>query len=204
MTGKVVAAEVTVELLAQLERMLGLALPRLEAVLASVRVLEVKRREFALIEGEPAPYVFAVRTGLLKQCYSTPGGDEAIKSFTSRGQIFACPNALRPNGRATFSSVAIEDSIVERIDFAIVEALAEEHVEWQKALRVAFQWLAEIKVQRERDLLLLDAEGLYEKYSEESPELVARVPQKDLAAYLGVTPVGLNRIVSRARQRQVK
>src|SRR5690349_4132903 len=99
------AAEVSVELLAQLERVLELTLPQRDAVLASVRVLEVKRREPALIEGEPAPYVFAVRTGLLKQCYSTPAGDEAIKSFTSRGQLFACPNALRPKGRATFSSI---------------------------------------------------------------------------------------------------
>jgi len=33
------------------------------------------------------------------------------------------------------------------------------------------------------------------------PDLVSRVPQKDLAAFLGVTPVGLNRIIKRRERK---
>jgi len=54
-----------------------------------------------------------------------------------------------------------------------------------------------LKVQRERDLLTLSAEELYRKFVANSPALASRVPQKDLAAFLGVTPVGINRIVRR-------
>jgi hypothetical protein len=56
-----------------------------------------------------------------------------------------------------------------------------------------------VKVRRERDLLMLSAEALYRKFVNETPSLAERVPQKDLAAFLGVTPVGLNRIIRRCR-----
>ena len=52
---------------------------------------------------------------------------------------------------------------------------------------------------------MLSAAELYRQLAE-APDLVARVPQKDLAAFLGVTPVGLNRIVRReapSRRRNV-
>jgi hypothetical protein len=50
-------------------------------------------------------------------------------------------------------------------------------------------------VERERDLLTLTPRDLYAKLAASAPPWLPRVPQKDLAAYLGVTPVGLNRIV---------
>ena len=69
---------------------------------------------------------------------------------------------------------------------------------------MAFQRLAELKVQREKDLLMLTAEELYLKFAAGHPATLAAIPQKDLASFLGVTAVGLNRIIRRqpaARQR---
>jgi hypothetical protein len=54
-------------------------------------------------------------------------------------------------------------------------------------------------VRRERDLLMLTAEQLYRQFVAASPDLLTRIAQKDLAAFLGVTAVGLNRIVKRVR-----
>jgi len=105
--------------------------------------------------------------------------------------------ALCPGGRTTFASTAIEASVVESIEFPLIERLGGRHLAWQKAIRFGFQQLAELKVQRERDLLTLSAEELYRKFVADSPALAGRVPQKDLAAFLGVTPVGINRIVRR-------
>jgi CRP-like cAMP-binding protein len=34
----------------------------------------------------------------------------------------------------------------------------------------------------------------------EQPDIEGRITQKDLAAYIGVTPVGLNRIVRRVKR----
>ena len=101
----------------------------------------------------------------------------------------------------TFASVAIEASVVESIEWQVLERLGDADLAWQKAIRFAFQYRAELKVRRERDLLMLTPEQLYRQFAADAPELAARVPQKDLAAFLGVTPVGLNRIIRRTASR---
>ena len=83
---------------------------------------------------------------------------------------------------------------------AKLEALGAEDVSWQRAIRIAFQRLAELKVRRERDLLMLSAEQMYRQFAQGSPDLLTRIAQKDLAAFLGVTAVGLNRIIRRVER----
>ena len=50
------------------------------------------------------------------------------------------------------------------------------------------------KEKREYEFLCLTAEQRYRALIEQSPELIKRVTQNDLAKYLGVTAVGLSRI----------
>lgn len=177
----------------------GLELPKLDRLVAEVEVIELRRRQYAFRQGERAPHVYIVRSGLLKQLYTREDGTEWIKSFTGAGELFACIHAITDSARpASFASVAIEPSVVERIEFRRLDEAAATSAAWQKALRLAFQRLAEIKVERERDLLTLTPRDLYAKLTASAPPWLPRVPQKDLAGYLGVTPVGLNRII-RAR-----
>jgi CRP-like cAMP-binding protein len=186
----------TVGLLAKLEASKGLRLSNLPRVTAALHVIELRPRQAAFRENEPCRSLFVVRSGLLKQLYTGEDGAESIKSFAREGEAFACPIALA-GGKTTFASVAIEPSIVEAIDWQVVERLGDEELDWQKAIRFAFQRLAEIKVRRERDLLMLTPEQLYRQFAAGAPDLASRIPQKDLAAFLGVTPVGLNRIIRR-------
>ena len=182
-------------LLQRLEALHGVTLPGVEKLAASLRAIELRPREAAFVQGVACPYVYIVRSGLLKQLYTEEDGSEWIKSFAGPGDMFACLKAIGEQSKTTFASVAIEHSVVERIDYRQIETMAETSLAWQKAVRIAFQRLAEIKVERERDLLTLSTRELYRKLAQAAPQWVDRVPQKDLAAFLGVTPVGLNRII---------
>jgi CRP-like cAMP-binding protein len=177
----------------------GVDLPDVDMAQRAVRVIELKPRDFAFRERESHCFVYRVREGLLKQFYTTADGDDWIKSFTAEGDVFACPFALLRSQPTTFSAQAIEPSLVEQIDFKVIERLASESSEWQRLLRHAIEELALIKLQRERELLTLSAEALYREFARKQPKLTERLPQKDLAAYLGVTAVGLSRIVRRTR-----
>ena len=185
-------------LLQRLEAAAGLSLPGAERLLGAVRVKAIAERQAAFLEDDACPRLFIVRSGLFKQLYTKDDGTEWIKSFAREGEVFACPLALAGHP-TTFASVAIEPSVVEVIEWRDVEALGAEDLSWQHAIRFAYQRLAEAKVRRERDLLMLTAEQLYRQFVASSPELLERIAQKDLAAFLGVTPVGLNRIVKRVR-----
>jgi CRP-like cAMP-binding protein len=186
------------QLLQRFEQQHDLRLPGVAELAAHVQVVALKPRQHAFREGDLCPFVHVVRSGLLKQVYTRPDGSEWIKSFTAAGDLFACPQALDGQRRTSFASVAIEPSVVERIDFRLLEAAADDSVAWQKAIRVAFQRLAEIKVRRELDLLSLSAPQLYAGFAASHPQLLARLSQKDLAAFIGVTPVGLNRMLRRS------
>lgn len=193
----------TVRLLRRLETAANLQLAGIDRVARAIRTMVLPARQAAFHEDEPCPRLFVVREGLFKQLYTAEAGHEWIKSFAPEGEAFACPVALG-GGRTTFASIAIEPSIVEVVDWRDIEALGAIDLGWQKAIRYAFQFLAELKVRRERDLLMMNAEQLYRRFAETSPDLLQRVPQKDLAAYLGVTAVGLNRIVKRVSGRRAR
>src|SRR5262249_8384137 len=120
---------------------------------AHLQRLELRAREAAFHQGVGGPYIYIVRSGLLKQLYVSVDGSEWIKSFTGPGDLFACPNAIGGKAPTSFASVAIEASVVERIEFRILEGVGES--------------------------------------SASAPQWIDRVPQRDLAGYLGVTAVGL-------------
>ncbi|WP_426336251.1 Crp/Fnr family transcriptional regulator [Pseudoduganella sp. R-31] len=186
-----------VRALRRLEQAAGLQLPEVEQLAASVQLLQLREREFAFHEGDACPRLFAVRTGLLKQFYTTSDGKEWIKSFTVEDELFACPIGFQPGGRTSFGAAALEASVLEVIDWRLLDDLGERHLAWQKAIRFGFQALTQLKMVRERDLLMYSPEQMYQHLLERRAGLVQRVPQKELAAYLGVTPVGLNRIARR-------
>lgn len=186
-----------VRALRRLEQAAGLQLPEVDKLAAAIQLVQLPERAFAFHEGETCPRLFGVRSGLLKQFYTTPDGKEWIKSFTAEDELFACPIGFQPGARTSFGAAALEPSVVEALDWRLVDALGERHLAWQKAIRCAFQQLTQLKMVRERDLLMYTPEQMYQHLLDNSAELVQRVPQKDLAAYLGVTPVGLNRIARR-------
>ncbi len=188
-----------IDLLRHLERRAGLVLPDQDRLAAATKSQALRARAFAFREGEPCARLFVVRSGLLKQFHTGHDGAEWVKSFTGPGDLFACPHALS-GGPARFSSQAIEPSRVQSVDWGVIESLGEAHPAWQKAIRLGFQWLAQRKVERERDLLMLKPRDLYAGLLAASPDWFERIPQKDLAAYLGVTAVGLNRIIRRSRR----
>lgn len=178
-------------------------LPEWPRVAQALEVRRIDAGGTAFLQGAEHPHVYAVASGLLKLCYLGEDGSEWIKSFAHEGRFFASIAALAPGGRTTFMVTALEPCVLERIDYRLLAALARGHLAWSTALHALTLVFAARKEERERELLTLDAEGRYRAFCAAHPDLAARIPQKDLARHLGVTPVGLNRIVMRLRRQQV-
>lgn len=143
------------------------------------------------------PWIAVVAQGLFKLVYLRDDGSERIKSFIDEGGFFASLTGLAPGGHATFSAVAMSDAEVELLGYEALLELGDRHLAWQRALRVAIEVYGARKEKRERELLTLKPEERYRRFQAEEPALAARIPQKDLALYLGVTPVALSRIRGR-------
>ena len=180
------------------EGIAGEVLAERELLMNAIELRHLRAGETLFSQDEAHPFIYVVRQGLLKLTYLNEHGDEWTKSLVAEGQFFASLSALR-SGQTSFSVGAIEACVLERMPFKVIEQLADRHLAWSRMVRQALMFFAERKERRERQFLTMSAEVRYRQLLEHEPHLAARVPQKDLASYLGITPVGLSRIARRVR-----
>lgn len=178
-------------------RLAGAGLPELPALAGALTRRRLRAGQTLFRTGEHRPQVFVVVSGVVKMVYETAAGDAWIKGFAEPGVCFASLTALQPAGRTSFSACAAVATHLEQIDYAVLAALAARHHAWQRALTQAFMLYGQRKEQRERDLLTLAPEDRYLAFVERHPALAAVLRQRDIAAYVRVTPVALSRIKAR-------
>ncbi|MBY0572730.1 MAG: Crp/Fnr family transcriptional regulator [Undibacterium sp.] len=179
------------------ENLVGAALPRFAELAPKIHRVQMARGEQVFAQDSVHPFGYVVLSGLVKLVYLGEDGSEWIKSFCVQGEFFASLTALDREGKTSFAVVAVEECVLERIAYADLEALALYELTWERMLRRAFQIFSAKKEKRERELLTLTPEQRYAVFAQDEPSLLQRIPQKDLARYLGITAVGLNRIVKR-------
>lgn len=163
----------------------------------ALTIVNLAQGEYLFRADTVQPYVFCIVRGLVKMFYETQDGSEWIKAFVREDMFFASAQALHIGGCASFSVQALEPSRLVRIEYAALERLAAAHNEWQKLLTNGFKLYGARKEQRERDLLVLTAEQRYKHFLQDNPLLEQRLLQKDIAAYIRITPVALSRIRKR-------
>ncbi len=182
-----------------LEAAAGVALPHWSNVAPHIKTMHFQAGDTVFDQGVVHPYVYVVQGGLVRLTYFNDNGEEWIKSFIQEGMFFASISALQGPHETSFAAVCQEEVQVQRAPFEIVDRLATENLAWCMAIHRITMAVAARKEQRERELLTLTAEQRYRLFHEAQPALEQRLPQHALARYLGVTPVGLNRIIARVR-----
>lgn len=180
-----------------LEQMAGGPLPEWSAFAAGIQRRRLQPGQALFEVHQPWPWLAIVGTGLFKLVYRREGGSERIKSFITAPGFFTSLAGLPPGGRTSFAAIAMERATVELLSYPAILALADRHLAWQRTWRVAIEQYGARKEKRERELLTLTPEERYALFLSESPGLAERIPQKDLALYLGITPVGLSRMRGR-------
>jgi CRP-like cAMP-binding protein len=149
--------------------------------------------------GQPHPYIHVIRQGCVKTLYRNAEGEEWVQDFLAEGAFLCSLTALLPGGVSSYACEALEDCAFERIDYAWMERTALQQLAWQRALLNGWKDYAVRRELRERDLLTLSPPERYAAFTAQRPGLAARIPQKDLARYLGITPESLSRIRGRMR-----
>jgi CRP-like cAMP-binding protein len=185
-----------------LEHLAGAPLEDYEDFARRLESFRADKGETLFSQGQRHPYAYFLRHGLVKLCYVTHSGTERTKSLLQEGQLFASLGSLRPEAAVCgFSAVALEPVEGERFAMdAFVERM-EKNLLWERIGRKFFQELAFRKERREYQLLVLSAPERYEQVIQESPELLQRLSQAELARFIGITPVALSRIRGRRSRR---
>lgn len=107
--------------------------------------------------------------------------------------FFTDLEALRSGQPSKSKMLAIGDTEIYSIDIHKMHQLYDQHPEWQKFGRLIMEDAFLNVVDSLISFQLMDAETRYLKMLEKS-DAIQRVPLKQLASYLGITPNSLSRI----------
>jgi len=200
-----------------LETYAGRRLPDWERFTGSTDIVTVERGAVVAPARVQHPYVYLVIRGLLKvrvrdgradRTLAIHGENELATSWPGLGmELFArvdgrtmphlrADDRARPTG-SPFELVAIEPTTAMRASFTTLEALAERHHGWSLVLSTLIGTNLVRTVAALPDAHLSTPEERYRDFLERRPDLVERISQRELAAHLGVTEVGMSRIVRR-------
>ncbi len=168
---------------------------------ALAREQALEKRALFLRPGDPADRFGWVLQGVFRAVRVSARGEESIKAFRAENQLVGAYAEMLQRRPSMTTIEALEPSRVLVFHARDLEALEAGHACWSRlARRVAEQHYI-LKERREQEFLDLSAEERLERFWVEHAHLHGRVPQRDVAAYLGITEVALSRIVSRRRKR---
>lgn len=151
-------------------------------------------RQFIVLPGATQHEVMFVTQGLLRFYYVGEDGKETNKAFIAENE-FAGPLASASlNLPLYFGIQALEETHMLVAQYDDYVNLYEQDLIFERLGRKLTETLLIRKELRTRSLLMQNAKERYLNFLETYPNLVDRIPQYQLASYLGITEVSLSRL----------
>ena len=204
-----------------LEAYAGARLPEWPAFAKTLKLVRLAPGEVLFRAGEEHPYLYLVHAGLARAQATSPSGHTSTVFFSEEGDILASMTSLAPRaahrlyerglhprsddlkpaveGRSLHTVSAVEASVMVRGDYRAVDQLAQRHHAWavlSAALTTIYAMTQQADLVWNRDT----PEDRYRSLLSDRPNLVSRLTQRDLAAFLNVTETTMSRIAKRVRR----
>lgn len=157
----------------------------------------VKRREHILRAGYTCLHESFVTKGCLRTYYIDTEGVERILSFATDGSWTGDTQSFWSQSPSQFNIEALEDSELIQIKKSDMERLFQRVSKFERFFRIVGIESLIAQQKRIRQSLACSARERYEDFRQDYPELEHRIPQKHIAAYLGITPEFLSTLRKR-------
>lgn len=146
---------------------------------------KVERYFYVVLEGVQAIYIL------------TPNGDKKVIGFSFDGSFSGIYDSFLKESGSHYFLEALSDSRLLRMNKKQYDSLFELYPEFNEWGRLVHQELLIGRVQREIELITMDASERFEVFMNRCPKQLLTVPQKYLASYLNMTPETFSRMRKR-------
>jgi CRP-like cAMP-binding protein len=163
----------------------------LEPLLA---VADYRKGEPLVRQGDEEMEQFFILEGMLKRVVSNPEGREMILRFAAETETDHSYAAWRLRTPVPYSIVAVTKVRTAELPMPQWVEFLERHFDVKQRFEYEVMKLMSEVMAHTITLHLLDAPGRLARFQRKHPELAGRIPKKELAAYLNLTPETLSRL----------
>lgn len=160
-----------------------------------------KRKAFVMQPGDTTKYEYFVTKGCLKVYTLDRNGVEHVSMFAIEDFWTGDLASFMLQQPSNYFIKALEDTEFLMISKESFERLFQEIPKFERFYRNLYQRSLVSYIERTNEGISLTAEERYEIFLTKYPHIASRITQKDLAAYLGITPEFLSMIRSKMSKR---
>ena len=161
---------------------------------AQLEIADFGKADLLVHQGHSAMEQFFILDGILKRVVSDPKGKEMILRFAAETDMDTSYAAWRLRTPMPYSIVAVTKVRVAKLSMQHWVEFIERHSEVKAHFEYEVMSLMSEVMAHTITLHLLDAPGRLSRFKRKHPELLARIPKKELASYLNLTPETLSRL----------
>ncbi|MBM1106241.1 Crp/Fnr family transcriptional regulator [Aurantibacter crassamenti] len=187
-------------LVAQMNQLTKLSEEEALAIEESFPIRSFDKGHFLLQQGQVAKDSYFVIKGCVRKYSTNSDGEDRTTDFFTEGHSVANFNSLSNQKPSNHSFVCSEKTTVAVLNTEKEKALYKRFPRFEAICRVEFEKMMGEKVDDFEKFVGKTPEEKYLYVLKERPDLINRVPQYQLASYLGVKPETLSRIRKRIIQ----
>ena len=175
-------------LLQNIEKIVSLSEQEKELILSKIETKQYKSKTVLLNAGEIAKHSYFVNSGILRSFNINDNIVEHVLHFACEGWWIGDMYSLLTQKPGNLFIEVNEDAEVMILSKENQEELYLKIPKLERFFRILTENSLVAHQERLMDNLSLSAEERFEKFCVKYPTLIQRVPQKQIASYIGVTP----------------
>lgn len=157
---------------------------------------KIKKKQVVFQEGDTHNYVLFVTQGCLRSYAADKNGLEHVLQFAPEGWWISDMYSFITTQPGLLYIDAIEDSALLMITKSDLDQLYTSLPKMERFFRILAERSVATYQNRLINTLSLPALERYQSFCRLYPSLITRLPQKQVAAYIGVTPEFLSKILN--------
>ena len=162
-----------------------------------LEIADFGKGDLLMHQGHGAMEQFFILDGILKRVVSDSKGKEMILRFAAETDMDTSYAAWRLRTPMPYSIVAVTKARVAKVPMQHWVSFLDRNTDVKTSFEYQVMSLMSEVMAHTITLHLLDASGRLLRFKRKHPELLERIPKKELASYLNLTPETLSRLKKR-------
>ncbi len=190
-------------ILDNIEKHVALTPEEQQLFLSKLEIQHHKAKTILLSQGEICQYSYFVNSGVLRSFNINDNIVEHVLQFACKGWWIGDMYSLISQKPGNLFIEVLEDAELVLLSKENQEELYTEIPKLERFFRILIENSLVAHQERLMDNLSLSAEERFDKFCKRYPDLMQKIPQKQIASYIGVTPEFFSKMKSRMLKNKI-